>query len=316
METYQGFLLVVDDNEINRDMLSRRLKRRGYTVMVAVDGKKALKLIEENDFDLVLLDIMMPGIDGIEVLKILRERYSMVDLPVIMVTAKNQSEDIAQALNLGANDYVTKPIDFPVALARIQAQLVQRRAEEENKKQLVKKLEELKGEGISRYDSLIKKKNSYLIKEKGHEKSLSLFSSLIKFGFNGLCLTTKHPEVIKDMYGFKKIMGEFLWMSSSGSGENKVNPSNLTELHGRITEFTKSNENTVLLFLGFEYLITLNGFEKGFRFLNSIIDLITINDSRMILALDPETLNPRELSLLENTLIEIKDRDLIRLGLK
>ncbi|MBI5494939.1 MAG: response regulator [Deltaproteobacteria bacterium] len=132
-EKESGNLLVVDDNEMNRDMLSRRLERRGFTVLTAEDGYKALALIAEKPFDLVLLDIMMPGIDGVEVLKRLREKYTPSDLPVIMVTAKDSSEDVVQALKVGANDYVTKPIDFPVVLARTTTQLTLKRAQEQLK---------------------------------------------------------------------------------------------------------------------------------------------------------------------------------------
>src|SRR5712691_13561804 len=88
-------------------------------------------MIEAQQFDLVLLDIMMPGISGLDVLKSLRQRYSVTDLPVIMATAKDQSEDIVAALQLGANDYVTKPLDFPVVLARIQTQLSLKRTMQE-----------------------------------------------------------------------------------------------------------------------------------------------------------------------------------------
>ena len=124
MSDMQGKLLVVDDNEMNRDMLSRRLSRRKHTVRTAENGQQALDLIEKESFDVVLLDIMMPGISGIEVLKRLRESYSAADLPIIMATAKSESEDIVEALKLGANDYVTKPLNFPVVLARVGTQLL------------------------------------------------------------------------------------------------------------------------------------------------------------------------------------------------
>ena len=120
-------LLIVDDNEMNRDLLSRRLERKGYAVSVAENGHKTLEWIGQYDVDLVLLDIEMPGTSGLEVLKTLRQTYSPNQLPVIMVTAKVQSRDIVDALSLGANDYVTKPIDFPVALARIKTQLSHKR---------------------------------------------------------------------------------------------------------------------------------------------------------------------------------------------
>lgn len=131
MDTMQGSILVVDDNEMNRDMLARRLQRRGYHIAVAEDGQQALQMIAAQSFDLVLLDIMMPGISGLEVLRLLRERFSVTELPVIMATAKDQSEDIVTALKLGANDYVTKPLDFPVLLARTQTQLSLKRATQE-----------------------------------------------------------------------------------------------------------------------------------------------------------------------------------------
>jgi sigma-B regulation protein RsbU (phosphoserine phosphatase) len=123
MNEVTGRLLVVDDNEMNRDMLSRRLGRRGHNVTTADGGQPALDLLEKEQFDLVLLDIMMPGIDGLEVLTRLRRTTSAVDLPVIMATAKDDSSDVVGALQAGANDYVTKPLDFPVVLARVQTQL-------------------------------------------------------------------------------------------------------------------------------------------------------------------------------------------------
>ena len=122
-EEPKGHLLVVDDEEINRDLLSRRLERKGYLVTTAVDGREALEKIDSQHFDMVLLDIMLPIIDGIAVLEKIREGYAASELPVIMVSAKDDSEGIVEALQLGANDYVTKPVDFPVALARIQTHL-------------------------------------------------------------------------------------------------------------------------------------------------------------------------------------------------
>ena len=112
---YSGLpILVDDDNEDNRDMLSRRLSRRGYDSVVVDSGEAALDYIQNNhSVGLVLLDIMMPGIDGIETLKRIRQTYSRQQLPVLMVTAKAQSDDMVRAFELGANDYITKPIDYP-----------------------------------------------------------------------------------------------------------------------------------------------------------------------------------------------------------
>jgi len=121
-------LLVVDDEEINRDLLQRRLERRGFQVAGAKDGLEALQLIESQAFDLVLLDIMLPGIDGLEVLRRIRAKSTIQELPVVMVSAKDDSQGIVEALNIGANDYITKPVDFPVVLARIRTHLSHRQA--------------------------------------------------------------------------------------------------------------------------------------------------------------------------------------------
>ena len=123
-------LLIVDDNEMNRDMLARRLARKGYEIAVTQTAHDLLERVKLDGTDLVLLDIEMPEVSGLDALKTLREVYSAIELPIIMVTAKNQSEDIVKALDLGANDYLTKPIDFPVALARIGTQLSHKRAQE------------------------------------------------------------------------------------------------------------------------------------------------------------------------------------------
>jgi sigma-B regulation protein RsbU (phosphoserine phosphatase) len=121
-------LLIVDDEELNREGLARRLQKHDYDIALAKNGREAIELLGVRPFDLVLLDIMMPGMNGLEVLKFLRRVDSLIDLPIIMVTAKGESEDVVEAFELGANDYVTKPLDFPVVLARIRTQLALRRA--------------------------------------------------------------------------------------------------------------------------------------------------------------------------------------------
>jgi diguanylate cyclase (GGDEF)-like protein len=123
-------VLVVDDAEDNRIILNRRLTKRGFEVVEADNGLAALALIAEQSFDLVLLDIMMPGIDGIEVLKRIRTTLSPDRLPVLMVTAKASNTDVIEALELGANDYITKPVDFPIAMARIKTQIARKQAQQ------------------------------------------------------------------------------------------------------------------------------------------------------------------------------------------
>src|SRR5690349_18663277 len=122
MEQETQNLLVVDDDPMNLDMLSRRLERQGYAVGRASGGQEALDYLGGHVTDLILLDHHMPGMTGLEVLQTVRRTRPPSDLPIIMVTAASDTNTIVSALNLGANDYVTKPVDFAVALARISSQ--------------------------------------------------------------------------------------------------------------------------------------------------------------------------------------------------
>jgi diguanylate cyclase (GGDEF)-like protein/PAS domain S-box-containing protein len=123
-------ILVVDDNELNRDALSCLLRLQHYDVEVAADGEGALAILAARSFDLVLLDVEMPGLSGLEVLARIRTTSNHTDLPVIMVTARTHGPDIVEAFSSGANDYLTKPIDCPVALARIGTHLAHKRVVE------------------------------------------------------------------------------------------------------------------------------------------------------------------------------------------
>lgn len=116
-------LLVVEDDDAIRKMLCTRLEHAGFSVSAAQDGDEALRQLTQARFDLVLLDEMMPGKSGLEVLRRVRETYGPQELPVIMATAKSGSDDVVRALALGANDYVSKPLDLKVLLARIEARL-------------------------------------------------------------------------------------------------------------------------------------------------------------------------------------------------
>jgi diguanylate cyclase (GGDEF)-like protein/PAS domain S-box-containing protein len=129
MTMIAGSLLIVDDEEMNRDMLSQRLELKGYAVATAENGRQALELIESNDYDAILLDVMMPELNGLDVLRIIRQKYATAELPVVMVTARDQSQDVVEAFSLGANDYVTKPIVLPIVLARIAAQVSHKRSQ-------------------------------------------------------------------------------------------------------------------------------------------------------------------------------------------
>src|SRR5258708_39678286 len=116
MNPIPGKLLIVDDNEMDRDMLARRLERKGYVVGVAESAQRLLEQIKREGADVVLLAIEMPHMSGLKALKTLREAYSPIELPVIMVTPKTRSEKMFTSLYLGPTVYLTSPATFPAAL--------------------------------------------------------------------------------------------------------------------------------------------------------------------------------------------------------
>ncbi|PZO42415.1 MAG: response regulator [Pseudanabaena frigida] len=104
-------VLIVDDNEINRDMLVRRLRRKDFNLSMAVDGEEALSMVQANLYDLILLDIMMPKIDGYAVLKYLKKDPRFRSIPVIMISAIEEMDSVMKCMEIGADDYLTKPFD-------------------------------------------------------------------------------------------------------------------------------------------------------------------------------------------------------------
>ena len=113
-------ILLVDDNEMNLDMLSRRLERRGFTVISAIDGRQALAKAYEAKPDLILLDMSLPEISGIEVARELRTNAATAATPIIALTAFATEADRQRALEAGCNDYDTKPVDLPRLLLKIE----------------------------------------------------------------------------------------------------------------------------------------------------------------------------------------------------
>ena len=116
-------VLIVDDMQENRELLARLLNRKGIECAEAEGSGSAIRQLTNKSFDLILLDIMMPGMDGSEFMQVIRHKYSQSELPIIMVTAKTSSEDVRYNFGIGANDYITKPVDWTVAFPRIEAQL-------------------------------------------------------------------------------------------------------------------------------------------------------------------------------------------------
>ena len=132
-----ALILVVDDNPDNLEIISTRLRFRGYEVSTAERGDEAIRMVKDNEPDLILLDIMMPDMDGYEVARRIRAEDEISFIPIIVVTARDSTEDKVTGLDAGADDYLTKPINFPELEARVRSMLrikrLQDQLEEKNR---------------------------------------------------------------------------------------------------------------------------------------------------------------------------------------
>jgi adenylate cyclase len=127
MEKHLGHVLVVDDFQPNRDLLKRRLTQEGYQVSEACDGEEAIELLNHHPYDIVLLDILMPRLNGFQVLEYIKQRKELASIPVIVISAMDQIDGVIKAIELGAEDYLTKPFNPVLLKARIKSSLEKKR---------------------------------------------------------------------------------------------------------------------------------------------------------------------------------------------
>lgn len=235
MSEVRARILIVDDNVSNCDILARRLERRAFETVSVYSGIQALELIASDSFDLVLLDIMMPVMSGIEVLQKIRAQHLRSDLPVIMATAKDASEDIVQAIDLGANDYVTKPIDFKVMLARVETQIELKHASDRNRA-LVTQLEARNAfiqNAFGRYlaDDVVEEllSSPEKLKPGGELRNLTILFADLR-GFTRISESLSAVDVVNLVNNFFGVMTDVI-----------------TEHHGTINEFYGDG---ILVFFG------------------------------------------------------------------
>lgn len=138
-QNYKKTILVVDDEEHILELIKFNLERESYNVLLCDNGEESIYMLENNTIDLVILDLMLPGIDGIEVCKRIRKIDKFENLPIIMLTAKGEESDKILGLELGADDYITKPFSVKELTARIKA-VLRRSKNKEIKKENVKQI--------------------------------------------------------------------------------------------------------------------------------------------------------------------------------
>ncbi len=198
-------VLIVDDNKTNCEVLERRLTQNGLSCRVALDGTTAIKEVDAKTPDLILLDVMLPDINGLELLKRFRKNHDRDELPIIMVSAFNDVDGIAKCIQLGAQDYLPKPLNGTILLAKVISSL-ERKFFREREKELVNKLhiqattDQLTGISNRRvvFEEL---ENSYAELQSGHKKDFSVIMIDIDF-FKSVNDTYGHSggdEVLKAM---------------------------------------------------------------------------------------------------------------------
>ena len=219
-------ILIVDDHEINRDILATRLGMHGYELLQAADGEEALAAAREHLPDLLLLDVMMPKLDGIEVCRRLKGDATLPFMPIILVTAKADSKDVVAGLEAGADEYLTKPLDQLALVARVKSVLrlkelhdkVQAQADQlaswnrTLEERVNEQLSEI--ERISRLKRFLSPKVAELILSSGGEKLLesrrgevtAMFCDLR--GFTAFTETAEPEEVMSVLRDYHRLLGE------------------------------------------------------------------------------------------------------------
>jgi class 3 adenylate cyclase len=236
-----GRILVVDDNEINRDMLRRRLEREGHAVGCAENGRRALEMLRAADYDLVLLDILMPDINGYQVLEQMKADGELRHIPVIMISALAEIVSVVRCIEIGAEDYLPKPFNPVVLRARLNASLEKKRLRDREVVHL-RQIEEEKKKSdellhvILPHDIVEELKANSFVMPRRHDDVAVLFCDIV--GFTPYSATRQPEEIVAalqllfeayeelaarhDMYKIKTIGDSF--MSTAGLLQPVANP--------------------------------------------------------------------------------------------
>jgi adenylate cyclase len=221
-------ILVVDDNEENRDMLARRLRRQGYEVLTAAGGRAALDVLAKTPVDLLLLDVMMPDLDGYAVLQQVKSNPALRDIPVLMISALDELDSVVRCIQLGAEDYLGKPFDAVLLQARVGACLEKKRLHDQEARHLRelaewnRTLERRVAEQVAQLDQLGRLKRFFspqlaeLIVAGGADDPLKTHRREITVvfldlrGFTAFAETSEPEEVMGVLREYHAAMGELI----------------------------------------------------------------------------------------------------------
>lgn len=237
----QSTVLVVDDNEMNRDVLSNRLERQGYAVALAINGHQALEMLATQQFDLVLLDIMMPILNGYQVLQCMKTDLALRDIPVIVISALDDLDSVVRCIEMGAEDYLPKPFNPVLLKARVSACLEKKRLRDETH-EWNKKLEDRVQEQVGQLERLGRLKGFF---------SPQLAESIVNGGGEDLLKTHRREVVVVflDLRGFTAF---------TDSSEPEEVMGVLSEYHRVMGQLTVAHKGTLERFVGDGIMIFFN----------------------------------------------------------
>ena len=209
--TSLGHILIVDDNDLNRELLCRRLKQQGYTFDIAKNGKTAMTQLANQSFDVVLLDIMMPEMNGYEVLEALKADARLKHIPVIMISAVDEVESVVRCIEMGAEDYLPKPFNPTLLKARLGASLDKKRRRDQEVAHLqVIDAERQRADDLLRVilpDTIVEElKATNAIKPRRHDNVAVMFCDIVEF--TSYCDQREPEEVLTHLQGLVEIFEE------------------------------------------------------------------------------------------------------------
>jgi DNA-binding response OmpR family regulator len=318
-------VLIVDDNQAITEIVSEIITTSGYQPFSASGGREALVKIEVDKPDLILLDVNMPDIDGYTLLRQLKEKGVAGDLKILMLTSAIEVDTDIFGLQDVISGYIRKPFNNADLEARLREaleepdspeRLISPDVKEKKKGGFAKLFKKAEKEDIESFRSMettrrskkvyeLKKGYAYLVKEVKPKKSFDIFVDQVTHDIQGLCVTRQHPSVIRKDWGLEKT--PIIWLTNQ-LGKVYINPTNIGILGETITRFIEKSGDSIVIIDGIEFLIINNDFEKVLRMLHNITDAAMENRSRLIISIDPRTLQVRELALLERNMEIIEDK--------
>lgn len=296
-------VLVVDDNPRNIQIVGNILVEQNYNIAYSTDGKRALELANNNDFDLILLDIMMPEMDGFEVCKHLRTNATTIDVPVIFLTAKTDEDSIVKGFKAGANDYVTKPFNSAELLARVKTQL-ELHSKRKQLDSLNRNLESIVRERTAQLEianeqlGRIEKSKSDFLSVIGHELRTPL-NALV--GLNSLMQTTALTEEQQD------------YLSSMEQTSNRL--ARFSEMALLITSLQSRSQRPEMFPLLVKVLFEMALDELQYRITEKNIQLFVspLSDTMLVTG-DSELIRKCLVILIENAVNNLPDGGFIELN--